>query len=286
MRLNPQLAKYYYTTAQARKVLGLDEEAFQYWVRKGRVTKVKLPGRVQGVYSRREVDKLANKVETTILTEYPEETEFRKATINDLEQEAQLAHLVFGEKAEAFNERKAFLERNPDIDYHVYDDDKLVAYIDIVPLKHNAIEDFMNARIGAWSINPEDILEFVPEKPLECLIIDMVTTPTVPPRKRSAYGSRLLSGLIDTLSEMGRHGIDISKLYAASETPAGIRILKNAGFQVTGEHRRGRFSFELDISNSDEKVLRPYKEVLAEWKSQKTTDRKHKKQTAPRSQPE
>src|SRR5579863_9172378 len=137
MRLDKQLAKYYYTTAQARKVLGLDEEAFQYWVRKGRISKKILPGRVQGVYSKKEVNNLASQIMATILAEQPEGVEFRKATLDDLEQEIQLAHLVFGEKAEARNERRAFLQRNPDVDYHLYDQDKLVAYILIVPLKHD-----------------------------------------------------------------------------------------------------------------------------------------------------
>lgn len=266
MRLDSQTAKYYYTAAQARKALGLDEEAFQYWVRKGRINKVTLPGRKQGVYSKREVNMLRDQITATILTE-AEGIEFRRATIDDLEQEAQLAHLIFGRKAEALEERKAFLEKNPDIDYHVYSQGRLVAYINIVPLKHKAIEDFLQGKVIAWQIDPNDIELFVPGKSVDCLIIDMVTTPTAPPSERKLYGFRLLTGLFKTLGEMGRQGIEITKLYAASETPPGIRILKNAGFQTIQESRKGRFSFELDIANSDEKVLREYKEALEEWKS-------------------
>ena len=265
MRLDSQIARYYYTAAQARKELGLDEEAFQYWVRKGRINKVMLPGRKQGLYSKKEVNMLRDQITATILSE-AEEVEFRKATIDDLEQEAQLAHLIFGEKAEALNERKAFLEKNPDVDYHVYSQGKLVAYINIVPLKHKAIEDFLKGKIIAWQIDPNDIEQFTSREPVECLIIDMITTPTVPPLERRLYGSRLLTGLLKTLGEMGRQGIEITKVYAASATPGGIRILKTAGFQIIHETRKGRLSFELDIANSDEKILKEYKDALKEWK--------------------
>ena len=111
MRLDSQLSKYYYTNAEARKRLGLDEQAFQYWVRKERIKKITLPGRTQGVFSKKEVDEMAQQITATILAEEKEKVEFRRATINDLEQEYELAHLVFGEKAEARKERKAFLEK-------------------------------------------------------------------------------------------------------------------------------------------------------------------------------
>jgi N-acetylglutamate synthase-like GNAT family acetyltransferase len=266
VKLSKELAKYYHTAAEARKELGLDEEAFQYWVRKGRIKKIVLPGRSQGVYSKKEVATLRNQITTTLIAEQDDGVKFRKATEDDIEQEAELAHLIFGERARAIEERTAFLKKNPDIDFHLYDQDRLVAYINIVPLKHTAIEQFMQGGLMAWKIGLDNIEQYMAGKPVECLIIDMVTTPTVPPNKRTFYGSRLLSGLLEVLAEAGARGIEITKVYAASDTPTGIRILKNAGFQIIGETRKGRLSFMLDVANSDEKVLKEYKEVLEEWK--------------------
>ena len=277
MRLSQELAKYYYTAAEARKQLGLDEEAFQYWVRKDRIKKVILPGRSQGVYSKKEVANLRDQINTTLVAEQDEGVRFEKATVGSIEKEAELAHLVFGEKARAVNERTSFLKKNPSIDFHLYDQDKLVAYINVVPLKHTAIEAFMQGKIGAWKISPDDIEPYDPDKPVECLIIDMVTTPTVPPSRRTFYGSRLLSNLLQTLSDAGKQGIEITKIYAASETSTGIRILKNAGFQIIGEARKGRFSFELDIANSNEKIIESYKESLIEWKKSQRKSQKSKK---------
>ena len=68
------------------------------------------------------------------------------------------------------------------------------------------------------------------------------------------------------MSDMGNQGIEISKVFAASETPTGIRILKNAGFETIYEARKGRLSFELDITVSDAHVLREYKEIIQQQK--------------------
>jgi hypothetical protein len=261
------LSEKYYTAAEARKMLGLDEEAFQYWGRTERISRIYLPGRKQPVYSKNEINRMATQITAAVLAEQPDNITFRRAAIEDIEQEAKLAHLVFGERAEAIEERKAFLAKNPSSDYHVYDQDTLVSYMNIVPLKHETIQTFMEGRIMAWKINPDDIEDFIPKRPLELLIIDMITTPIVPPSRRAFYGSRLLSGLIKTLTEMGRNGIEIAKIYATSDTTDGIRILKKAGFQVVHESRKGRLSFELDIANSNEKILAEYKDNLAIWKA-------------------
>lgn len=278
MRLDKNLAKYYYTAAQARERLGLDEQGFQYWIRKGRINKITLPGRTQGVYSRKEVDNMVNQIEIAIITEQPKETDFREATIEDIEQEAELAALMFGEKAAAVAERKAFLKTNPHIDYHLYDQGKLVAYINIIPLKHQAIMEFIEGRKIIWHISTEDIEQFEPGKPVECLIADMATTPTVPPIKRTQYGERLLLGVLGKLAEMGTQGIEITKTYAGSgtKTPSGLRILKKAGFEVIYEREpindRGerKTMFALDMQASEERILKEYQEAIKQWKELQT----------------
>ncbi|GER88893.1 hypothetical protein KDW_30550 [Dictyobacter vulcani] len=265
-----ELSKFYYTAAETRKALGIDQDTLQYWARKGRITKVFLPGRSQAVYSRKEIDELADQIEAVILAEQPKTIVFRKATVNDLDQEAQLAHLVFGEKAEMRDQRRAFLEKNPDTDYHLYDQGTLVAYINVVPMEHQTIESFMQGELGnIWNIDLNAIQQFEPEKPTECLIIDMVTTPTVPPAKRSFYGSRLLIGLANLLADLGSRGINITKVYSASRTHTGIQILQNAGFEVIHDSGNGRFSFMLDTETSDERILRKYRENLQVWKDGK-----------------
>src|SRR5437667_7268637 len=100
MRLDKEITKYYYTAAQARKVLGLDEQALQYWVRKDRLHKTVLPGRSQGLYLRREVNSIAEQIEAAIIAQNAEGLNFRRATVDDLEKEYRLARIIFGRRAD------------------------------------------------------------------------------------------------------------------------------------------------------------------------------------------
>src|SRR5579863_3736832 len=122
-----RLSEYYYTAAEAKKILGVDDSTFQYWGQTERISRIILPGRKLPVYSKKEIDAIAHGIEAAIIIEKAQESEFRKATVQDLEEENQLAQLVFG-KAASKMPRKTFLEKNPDIDYHLYDQGKLVAY--------------------------------------------------------------------------------------------------------------------------------------------------------------
>jgi hypothetical protein len=270
MRLDKEIAKYYYTAAQARKVLGLDEQALQYWVRKERLHKTVLPGRSQGLYLRKEVDGIAEQIEATIIAQNAEGLNFRRATVDDLEKEYRLARIIFGRRAdtpEIQQGKRAFLERNPDIDYHLYDEGNLVGCIHIIPLKHEAIMEFLEGNVIAWLIDPDNIEQFGPGKPIECLFLDTLTDPGVEPIKRSAYAAYMIAKLVRRLTEMGSQGVEITKAYGASRTPSGIRILKSGGFQVIKERDNGAVTFELDIMNSKEKILRGYQNAFQEWKT-------------------
>jgi hypothetical protein len=265
MKLSEEQAKIYYTAAEARKALDIDEEAFQYWGRSKKIARIYLPERKQAVYSRKEIDKIAKRTEIAMIAEQPEGIEFRKATKNDLETEYNLSHLIFGKGAHTLETRKHFLEQNPDVDYHLYDHEKLVAFIQVIPFDQKTIERFISGQERGWEIDPKKIKQFIPGEPMECIIMEMATTPTVPPAQRTAYGSLLLSNISDTFTVWGDRGIIITKLYATSSTQTGIRILKNANFKVIKDLGRGRLAFELDIVNSNAKIFRDYKEAIKEW---------------------
>lgn len=197
-------------------------------------------------------------------------TEFREATVDDIDQEAELAGLVFGEKASALEERKAFVRANPHADHHLYDQGKLVAYIDLIPMKHEAIMEWVEGRAIVWNIDPKNIESFEPGKPVECLIADMITSPTIPLVKRTYYGRALLRGLLDKLVEMGKQGIDVTKIYAGSDpkTPQGLRIIEEAGFQEIHRRGEGKVISVLDVMKSDKKFLQAYQEAINQWKEE------------------
>jgi hypothetical protein len=99
----------------------------------------------------------------------------------------------------------------------------------------------------------------------------MATTPTVPPAQRGTYAQILLEGFTRNLVEWGQIGIEISKVYAASNTASGIRILKHAGFQTIKDLGSGRYVFELDIDASETRILLGYKEAIRQWKEQQNS---------------
>lgn len=277
-----------YTSKETREILSVSSSTLATLVEKGLIEKVTPPGKKHGFYTKASVDNYHNQQmafrEAYIFksSELPsqettrsQDIEFREATINDIGQEAQLAGLVFGEKAEAREARKAFLQANPHSDYHLYDQGKLVAYINLFPLKHEAIMDYIEGRTTVWDTNPENIESFEPGKPVECLIADMITSPMVPPVKRTHYGRRLLKGLLGKLIEMGEQGIQITKIYAGSgpKTPLGLHILRHAGFREIYRRGEGKVMFELDMMNTDRKILRQYREAVKQWKQAKAQER-------------
>jgi hypothetical protein len=212
-------------------------------------------------------------MEAAMLAEKLTGLEYRKATLNDLDHEVELAHLVFGARAsnpEMITLRRSFLEKNPDITYHLYDGDHLVAYTNLIPFDQEARAKFKEGERG-WFLGTDHIEQFKPGKPLECIIIDMATTPTVPPARRGTYAQILLEGFTRNLAEWGQMGIEISKVYAASNTASGIRILKHAGFQVIKDLGNGRYVFELDMNASEARILIGYKEAIRQWKEQQNS---------------
>jgi hypothetical protein len=52
----------------------------------------------------------------------------------------------------------------------------------------------MSGEIRDWQRKAGNIELFEPGKPLERLIIDMITTPIVEPSKRTEYGRKMLMG--------------------------------------------------------------------------------------------
>jgi hypothetical protein len=266
MRSEKKLTDYY-TPAQTKKILGITDGQLYNYSNNGTLERIIPPGRKQGVYRRSEVNRLAKGLDA-FLAQKKLGIEFREATVDDIDQEADLARLVFGDRAAAQEERRAFVQENPRVDYHLYDQGKLVAYIDLIPLEHHAIMDWVEGRAVVWDIDPKHIKPFEPGKPVECLIADMITSPIIPLVKRTYYGRRLLKGLLDKLIEMGNEGIEITKIYAGSspKTPQGLRIIGEAGFQEV--YRRGEKVISvLDVMNSDKKILRPYQEAINQWQT-------------------
>src|SRR5580765_2768471 len=169
-----RMRELYYTAAEARAVLGLNENTFQNWVKSGRINRTMLPGRGQGVYLKAEVDRKARQIEAALFFDDAKDLEYKQATVSDMDAENHLAYLVLGKRAvtpQSVEHTRRLARISPESTYHLYDRGMLAASINFVPLRHEAIIEFINGKRG-WLFGPEAIEKFEPGKPLECIIID------------------------------------------------------------------------------------------------------------------
>src|SRR6266496_1472133 len=136
--------KNYYTAKEAQERLGIDKNRFNYLVR---IKKIIPPKRVQGVYSKLEIDKLARELIAFMVHDESQGLVFSKATKEDIEEEYELAAFMFGSSAvHSIPTRQAWLKANPDTDFIIRDQGRLVGFINMLPIKHETIVEFMAGR--------------------------------------------------------------------------------------------------------------------------------------------
>lgn len=252
----------YYTAKEAQERLAVDDNRFYYLVRTGKIKKFVPPGKKQGVYSRAEVDKLSRDMIAFVVYDEEQGLHFSKATLEDIQEEYDLATLLFGSATHGIETRQAWLEKNPDIDFIVRDHGRLVAFINILPVKHETIMRFMDGDIRGWEIPTDDLLQFDPGSTVECIVMSIGTSPEINPLRRAQAGAKLISGILELLNGLAQQRVTVSKLYATSSTPTGIAILKNSGFKEIG-HMGKRVKFALEPLLSDSIVFSEYKKEMS-----------------------
>jgi hypothetical protein len=267
----------YYTAGQAQARLGVDKNRFNYLVRTGKIKKYVPPGMAQGRYSKAQIDRLARENLAFMAYDESQGVTFSKVINHtDIEDEYELAELMFGSSAiHDIPTREAWLAKNPETDFIVRDSGVLVAFLNLLPVKHDTIMDFMEGKIRGWDIPADDVLPYTPGETLECIVMGMGTDPRANRGNRARYGARLISGTLDFLEELARRGVTISNFYATSVTPTGIAILRNAGFEEMGKTSKDsgkRKRFVLDTMTSDTLLAQEYRNVL--YSANEQTDEK------------
>jgi hypothetical protein len=103
----------------------------------------------------------------------------------------------------------------------------------------------MKGEIREWEISAEDALPYTPRSSVECIIVSMVTTSDVEKQKRRLYGRCLIRGFLHFLHDLTGKSVSIIRFYAASATPEGTAMLRQAGFEERS-HIGKRMVFELN----------------------------------------
>src|ERR1700730_1556921 len=153
----PKLSDRYYTGRQVQRILGITEPALRNLVNQRRLRKITPPGRKYGVYLKEEVDTCAEKWLAFLTAKEPPKTIFTLARIEDMEAENELAQRAIGSPGAMTPDiRRAWFAKNPEGDYHLRHDNKLVAYFRLLPLKHERLMAFMEGAIRGGQITAED----------------------------------------------------------------------------------------------------------------------------------
>jgi len=254
-------AKGLYTAGEAIKKLRMPQATFHHYVKIGKIKKVVEPGKTEGFYEKAYIDRMAKASELFAIHYATDSATFGVATPEDAqgiyEVIASLWGTLFTTPVET---RLSWYQINPEIDYVVKQDDIVAGYITIMPLKHEIIEKLLAGKIRGWDIRPDDILPFTLGTPLECYTGAAVRAGVYKPEK---YSMRLIMGIMEIMQEFARKGILIQKLYAVSDTPDGVKLSRDLGFNEMPPAPNSTFrQFVLDLETSESPYAQEYREVF------------------------
>ncbi len=284
--LADRIKEQYFTAQEAYQYLGLTRDAFNNYVKRDPKAygQERLLGK-HGYYRREKIEEMKSRLELLFAPE-PGDFVFRTPRMDklknmeqDMEQEDRMAYLNFG-PGSFTDERKAarrlYLKANPQSTFHLYKDDILVAFINLIPLSHDAILEFQKG-IRGWTFPVNKIKQFRSGERLECIIIDMATATNVRPAYRYLYASQIMHHMSLQFAEWGRQGVDIRSIDACGGTEDGKKLLIRVGFSHTGTYHIpaitkpevlvDRDVYHLDVDSSDRSLFRQYKREITNWKN-------------------
>ena len=83
----------------------------------------------------------------------------------------ELDKLVFkGDDIGAFDKCKEWVKCNPDIYTMLMQDDKVIGYINFMPLTENAHQMVLQGKLKDYQLSSEHIVQFQSQKPLKCFL--------------------------------------------------------------------------------------------------------------------
>jgi hypothetical protein len=258
-----KIGKEYYTAAQVKERLGITQGQLYNYVRNGTLHPVVPPGKRHGVYARKEVDQLAHELQIFMDTRQKHPTTFEKVTTKEeVIETIKISDYIFGGHIDT-DKQISWLKKNPDIEYVIKNEGKVVGYVIILPLRPEKIERLLHEEEQTINIKPEEIGDFEPGIPLHLYGGAIGTIAGLTLAEKRTYGARLIGGLIDTLIDMGKRGIIFETFTGRSTKPDGIRLLRNLGFTQTPSATEKK-NFVLDIKRSGAREPMQYKQALIE----------------------
>src|SRR5579884_1089507 len=252
--------KGYYTASQAKEKLNNGSDGMlRNLVQKGKIEKYIPPGRKQGFYNSNHVDKLAE--ERGQINE-DIDVLFSPATINDLEKITQLSAKLFKTATLtpiSTERRKEWFQKEPKGHYIVKKPNgDVVAYLHIVALTDEHIEAYMRNEFRGRDITGEMVQKLEPGKPIGCIVVSIGSDPSIKKSLRHRHTSILLRGVSNEITELGKQGIIIPRLYAYTESKSGILLCVRMKMWQYAEPIKRHYTYWLDVLQSSIPLLKGY----------------------------
>lgn len=258
--------KGFYTAKEVMQKLGIGNSTLYSHIDAGRIKKVVPPNRKEGYYLKSEIDRMVRAKEAFMLQYATDPSIFEKASEEDIEGITDLCIELFGKSGTAsYEARLAQYHKNRDIFYVLRQDELIVGYIGIVPLKDEAIKTIMlgmeEETFRTGILNPENITQFKPGEAGNVFIVLGVRQGL--PRSRH-YGFRIISNFIEVLENFARKGVIIKKLYGTSRTRDGINLAKGMEFKEIkpAEEKDDLLRFELDLEITKNPLFKKYQQIV------------------------
>lgn len=134
----------------------------------------------------------------------------------------ELDKLVFkGDDIGAFDKCKEWVKRNPDIYTVLMQDDKVIGYINFMPITDESYNKIKEGKLKDYELNNDDIISFSNCKPLKCLFTSIVIHPE---HQKGLELARLWKGFINKLKSLN---LTIVSVIMDCVTEMGEKCAKN-----------------------------------------------------------
>jgi len=260
----------YYAAQKAKEELHMEYSALRNQVAMGNI-KTEIPrGKRQAYYRAKDVDQLAREMQAYIIYRKTKPTKLMRVTTKDEMKECmEISQALFGVGRETLDERMRILKKNPDTYHLLRDEDQILGYLAIMPLKPGNLDKVLKQTIPV-KIDPEDIESFEKERGIDVYLYAIGVKPGFTAAEKHVYGSRLVARLIGLIIEWGEKGISIGTIAARSSMPDGIRFMKHAGFTEIESPTPERRTFVINVKESGIPYILQYKRALQEAKGRTT----------------
>lgn len=270
--------KDYYSAQEAQAILNMTYSALRNQVIAGNIRKAVPPGKRQAVYLKEDVDALKHDMQIWRPGRQPVKsspTKFVKATVEDMPEAVQLANEVFGGlNTIPVEKRIEWLRKNPDIDYFLKQEGKIVGYFSLVPLRPETIDDLLRLRCYAKDLTVDDILAYTPDVPVDLYGMAIGTKPGVSQSQKHEWGKLLMIGARGVILDLAKKGVVIRTINAHSFTPDGIKMMRHLGFTETIPKAPGLHDFIIEVERdgvpfSGVSFIIKYREMLKQWREER-----------------